>query len=509
MNTLLRFYAYLILRRAPLMLGIVVLFSALAIGYAVNQPNKYSASARLLVEPPQIPENLALSTVNTVVSEELGLLQQRLMTRNNLIDIANKLNVFPPDETGERLSPNEIVREMRAGASIRTSARRGQAAIVDISFNGDDPNIAAAVVNEMVTRALDDNVRMRTESATQTLDFFEQEVDRLTNELALQSSRITSYKSQNSDSLPEALNFRLNQESTLKERLANLARERAALSQQRERVIAVFEETGQLSRTNVNETPEQRQLRDLENELAGALAIYSPQNPRVTVLQTRVNQLRNVVAGQVPTQETDDTGSSVLKVTLAEIDASISALDAEKETVEASLTELRRQIEQTPQTAIGLESLQRDYNNLQRQYDSAVAGMARAKTGEQIELSANGQRISVAESAVPPNNPTSPNRKLITMAGGAMGVAVAVGLFALLEVINSSIRRPGELVGRLGITPFATIPEIHTQREQRNRLLAKVALLLLVLVVMPATLYVIDQNVMSLGEIVAQIRRIL
>ena len=509
MNTLIRFYSYMILRRAPLMVAIIVLFTALAVAYAVNQPNKYAASARLLVEPPQIPTELALSTVNTVVSEELGLLRQRLTTRANLIDVANKLNVFPPDEDGNRLSPNDLVSGMRTGLTVTTSARRNQAAIVDIKFESGDPNISAAVVNEMVTRALDDNVRMRTESAAQTLGFFEQEVDRLTNELSLQSSRIAEFKSKNSSSLPEALDFRLSRETTLKERLANVERERISLDEQRARVIAVYEETGQLNRSDLNETPEQRQLRELETELASALAIYSDSNPRVTVLRTRVEQLQRVVAGQGPAQDVPDPGASILNVTLAEIDSNVSSLNEETGQLEDELAELRKQIEQTPQTAIGLETLQRDYDNLQRQYDAAVAGMARAKTGEQIELSANGQRISIAESAVPPDSPTSPNRRLITMAGGAAGVAVAAGLFALLELINSSIRRPGELVNRLGITPFATIPVIRTRREQRNRTLTKIGLVLLVLVVLPVSLYLVDQYVVSLGEIVSKIRRVL
>lgn len=509
MNTLIRFYAYMALRRSPLMVAIVILFTGLAVGYAVNQPNTYSASARLLVEPPQIPAELALSTVNTVVSEELGLLRQRLTTRANLIDVANKLNVFPPDEEGNRMSPNAVASAMRSSLTVTASARRNQAALVNISFQSSDPNIAAAVVNEMVTRALDDNVRMRTESATQTLDFFEQEVDRLTNELSLQSSQITAFKSANSNSLPEALNFRLSRETTLKERLANLERERISLEEQRARVIQVFEETGQLARTDTIETPEQRQLRELEAELSAALAIYSATNPRVTVLQTRVDQLQRVVAGQAPADNSPTPGSPVLNVTLAEIDSNIGSLDSETALLEDELVELRAQIELTPQTAIGLETLERDYSNLQRQYDAAVAGMARAKTGEQIELSANGQRISVAESAVPPSGPNSPNRRMITLAGGLAGVAVAAGLFALLELLNSAIRRPGELVNRVGITPFATIPEIRTRGEQRRRTLMKVGLVFGVLVVLPAALYLIDQHVMSLGEILSKVRRFL
>lgn len=500
MSELVQFYWRLALRRLPMLIGLVALFGIVSVAYAINQPNRFEASARLLVEPPQIPDELAASTVNTGAAEELQIIQERVLSRANLLEIANKFDVFP--ETRPELSPDEVLELMNAATTINTPrARRDQANFVDISFSAGDPQVAAAVVNEYVTRMLDENIRMRTRRAGNTLDFFEQEVERLSEELAVQSGRISTFKAENSTTLPESLNYRLSRESALEERLLSLNRELTSLEEQRERVTAVFQETGSLRTPEADLTPEQRQLRDLESELSSALALYSESNPRVTVLRTRIEQLRKVVNGQAADGTSSSEGPSVYEVTLAEIDARASSLNGEIAGVENELENLRSMIQKTPQTAIALESLQRVYQNVQQQYDGAVSRLARARTGQQIELTAQGQRITVVENATPPEWPTSPNRKLIVAAGGLAGVGAAAGLFALLEILNSSIRRPAELVSRVGITPIATIPYIRTRRQEVTRRTLQVSVLLLFFIVAPAVIYAVHQYVMPLPEL--------
>lgn len=503
MSATIKFYWNLLMRRSPAMIALVVLFVAVAIAYAAKQPNRYEAEATLLVESAQIPDDLASSTVNTAVAEQLQIIEGRLMSRSTLIEIANEYGVF---DGATNLAPDQMADIMRASTTIRQTVRRDQATFMTIGFTAGSAELTAAVVNEYVTRILQDNIRIRTERAGNTLEFFEQEVDRLSAELSRQSTRISEFKAANSNSLPEALNFRLSRVAALEERLAGLQRELQALEDQRQRVTSVYQETGRLQRPEAELSPEERQLRTLENELSSALAVYSETNPRVVILRTRIDQLRKVVAGQDGTGETASASTSIYEITLAEIDARARTLTEQVSSVEAELVSVRKLIDQTPQTAIALESLERDYRNVQSQYDAATARLARARTGEQIELTAQGQRITVVENAVAPQWPSSPNRKLIVAAGGLAGVAAALGLFALLEVLNSTIRRPGELVARLGVTPLATIPYIETRRQRLWRRTAQAMALLLFFVVVPAALFVVDRYVMPLGEVVQAAR---
>jgi len=78
MTSDIRFYKTLFVKRIPLMATIFVLCSAIGVGLAVMLPSRYVAEATLLVESPQIPDELAASTVRTSATERLQIIEQRL-----------------------------------------------------------------------------------------------------------------------------------------------------------------------------------------------------------------------------------------------------------------------------------------------------------------------------------------------------------------------------------------------------------------------------------------------
>ncbi|MEP4639105.1 MAG: Wzz/FepE/Etk N-terminal domain-containing protein, partial [Yoonia sp.] len=178
------FYFALFMRRLPYFLIFVVAGTAMGVSLALTLPPSYTAEARLVVESEQIPDELAASTVRTEASEQLQIIQQRILTRDTLLDMANRLNIYGPRTAGESLRPDQIVSDLRSRIRIRTTGGRGAATLVNISFSATSPNLAAQVTNEVVTAMLEENVRMRTGVSGQTLEFFEQEVERLDQELA-------------------------------------------------------------------------------------------------------------------------------------------------------------------------------------------------------------------------------------------------------------------------------------------------------------------------------------
>jgi uncharacterized protein involved in exopolysaccharide biosynthesis len=161
--------------------------------------------------------------------------------------------------------------------------------------------------------------------------------------------------------------------------------------------------------------------------------------------------------------------ASVLDVEIGQIDAQIDVINRQLTAAETELEAVSDSISRTPANAIALEALERDYANIQSQYNAAVARLAQAQTGERIELMSKGERITVLEQASVPTDPTGPNRPRIAQAGILAGFALAAGLFVLLELLNTAIRRPKELTTALGITPFAVLSYIETDAERRRR----------------------------------------
>jgi uncharacterized protein involved in exopolysaccharide biosynthesis len=375
--------------------------------------------------------------------------------------------------------------------------------VVTVGFEARTGQIAANVVNEYVTRIVNANVELRTGRAEETLDFFQQEVDRLSTELDLQSARITEFQSENADALPTDQPFRLNRLSVLQERVASAERERATLEDQRTRLIEIFEATGTIAATETALSPQQQELQRLERELTDALLVYSEENPRVQLLQRRIEQLRENL--EEPAEGEDgaerspiDGRSATLDMQLAQIDSQIANLDTVIVEANEEIAELENAIARTPQNAIVLRSLERDYENVRRQYDAAVARLAEASTGERIEVSARGQRISVIEAANVPLEPASPDRMRIVAMGVAAGLGFGGALFVLLEFLNRSVRRPAEITGSLGITPLATIPFFESPRRRMVRNALWIASFVVILVGVPAALWAVDTYFMPL-----------
>ena len=64
------------------------------------------------------------------------------------------------------------------------------------------------------------------------------------------------------------------------------------------------------------------------------------------------------------------------------------------------------------------------------------------------------------EQASVPEEPSKPNRIIVASIGVVGGLGLAGALFAFFELVNSSLRRPSDIAGSLGIVPIATIPFI-------------------------------------------------
>lgn len=487
-----KFYWRLVLKRLPLLLAIIILSSALGVVQAIRLPATYTTEARLLVESAVVEGSVNASSSD----EEIQIIREQLMTRANLLEIAYDFDVL---EDYSSLLPGQIVGLMRGSTRIVNQGGLNQATLITVSFSARSGQIAADVVNEYVTRIVSTSVDRRLEQAQANLAFHEQEETRLSDELGTRSAAISRFQAENADALPDDQAFRLNRQADLQERISSAQRELSALIDQRARIIEIYEETGRLSDGD-NLTDDERQLRDLERELAMQLTIYSESAPQIIVLRRRIEQLRDSISG-TDSDTTVNPGQAVLDLQLDQIDAQTNDLESVIADAREELLRLEDAIERTPLNGVILEGMQRDYENTRALYDRAADNLQQARIDLRIQETNRGQRITLIENANVPRFPSSPNRKLIALIGGVIGVVIAGGVFALMEILNRAIRRPMDINRALGIEPIATIPYIETSQEQFRRIGLRVAALILVIIGLPATFWAIDTYYLPLDEL--------
>ena len=291
-----KFYLSLILRRLPIIIAIVFTATMAGILYALSMSPVYRAEARLLIESPQIPDNLAASTVVSTADEILLAIQQRIMTRENLFAIANAHNLF--DGMNQKTEEQKLT-QIANRLTIYMPTNQGNTGVVIVSFAAPEPELSASVTNEIAQQVLAWSTELRTKASGNTLEFFEQEVRRLTAELAQQNAEILKFEQENRDALPESLEYRRTRQASQQERLLQVNRELAALRDRRDRLTELYDNTGQLVSSGADRTPEEIRLETARQELASALVVMSSTNPRVKALQQEVAALEEAVKSQL------------------------------------------------------------------------------------------------------------------------------------------------------------------------------------------------------------------
>lgn len=504
MMSSLSYYLSIFRRRLHWFLLVATVISAVAVTLAASLPDAYVSRTQLIVEQAQI-EGGTGQTLTPV--QQLQIVQQQLMTRANLLDIARELEVFGSDQRA--MSPDQIVQGMRGRTNMRTNTGRDEATFMSITFEAPTGRIAQGVLNEYLNLITQSDVEFRTGRAGQTLEFYQQQVDQLDERLAAASQRILEFKNANADALPESEQFRRSERSSLQDRIAQIERDQSGLTSQREQLVRVFEATGQLgSQGPDRRTPAQRQLDDTQEQLSTALTVFSETNPRVRQLQAQVTRLEERVAaeaGQAAADQPDgdSRARTMLDVQLAEIADREASLVQQKADLEVRVDALTDSLERIPSNRITLDALEREFANVQRQYNEATSRLANASTGERIETLSRGQRISIIDPPAVPTEPSKPDRVLIAGGGTVAGIGAGLGLIVLLELLNRSARRPDDLVRRLGVTPLATLPYIQSRREALWRRAVRVAVVLAILVGGPALVLAVHYYYMPL-DLLAQ-----
>jgi polysaccharide biosynthesis transport protein len=512
-NLDLKFYLSVFLRRLPYFLVIATFLTAIAVTVAFILPPVYRSQASMLVEPQQIPDELAQTTVPVNPYEQAQIIEQRLMTRANLIDLAERIGLYAD-------AP-----EMSAGAKAGDLAERIEfigfqpdetrapdtpgAMIIGVAFEAPSPEFALKGANELINLVLQENVRLRTGRAGETAEFFQAQVERLAGEIERQSERIAAFKTANVEALPDSLETRRAQQLREQERLLALEREEAALRDERASAVWVFQRTGRSSLA-AELGPEEEELKALQSQLIQQRAVYAPNSPTIRVLENRIAALEGLVEQQRaeragPTADGEATAPmSELDVQLAPIDARLEFIAEEKKMIQQTLAKLAASIQATPQNEMVLTGMERELATLQREYENATAARGQAQVGERIEVLSKGERFSLIEPPTEPNSPVRPKRVLIAGAGVVGGVGAGIGFILLLELLNRSIRRPSELTTHLGIQPLATVPYIRTAGERRWKRNVTALVLGLIVVAIPAGLFALHTYYLPLDLLLPQ-----
>jgi succinoglycan biosynthesis transport protein ExoP len=286
-----------------------------AILLAAFLPATYQASATILIEQQEIPQELVRSVITSFADQRVQVISQRVMTTQNLLGLIERYNLYP--DIREKQPREVLLAKMRGDIGMHMisadvidprSGRPTQATIAfSVAYKSRSPELALKIANELTTLYLNENLTSRTQLSQQTAAFFSEESQRESAHIAELDKKLAAFKEKHQDELPDVtqLNIQTVERTELdvrdaENRLAQLDSQRVLLEAQLAQIspnTQVYSDSGQ------RVFGAEDRLKDLKSKLADYKARYGPDHPDVISTQREVDGLVKEVAEEDATPD--------------------------------------------------------------------------------------------------------------------------------------------------------------------------------------------------------------
>jgi polysaccharide biosynthesis transport protein len=540
-------------RRLPLGLttGFVLLLMSAAL--AVGLPSYFTSRAVILIEAQEIPQDLVRSLVTSFADQRMQVIAQRVLTNANLTNIIEKYDLYAEERAKDPLET--VIEQMREDITMTPVSadvmdpKQGKAVKATIAFElayeNKSASVAQRVASELVSLFLNENLKQRTETSSDTLNFLTSEAEKLRKEVALVETKLAEFKKRNVERLPELATLNLEMRSRTEQQITQLEGQIQSLQQQRvyleseiaqqkpntilisdtgERILGPVDRLRVLEsefvplaaryganhpdvvskRKEIDSLREQvgasrpateiaLKLSKTEGEYAEMAKRYSADHPDVRRLSREIEALRSqLAASEITSQKSESRVSSPpdnpayiqLQARLQATSTDISALSRQKTSLESKLASIEDRITQSPEVEREYRALTRDYETAQAKYQEVLAKRQEAELASNLESNQRGERFTMIEPPAIPEEPSRPNRILIAVLGVILSLGGGFGAGVLAENVDGRVYGRTGVAKILGVAPLAVIPVLETTKSlarKRNQVIGVVGSLLLIL----------------------------
>lgn len=480
-------YLSILRRRARYLIGIFALVFLIAVAFALATPPTFRASGTIMVESPQEAEGVLRSGSRNDPDERINIIQQRVMTREGLLPIINKYNLFKGGVGS--LTTADLIDKMQSRIAVEPiSSKSGQdkqTIAFAISFEDRHPDVALRVTNDLIALFLQLNVSLRTKEATETVAFLNQESNKLKAEVDRLEEKISAYKKQNSDNLPEQINLREAMTARAENDLYAVERDIRSGNEDLRSLEA------ELSAANHGLSDDSTQtLPALKAQYAKLSAIYTDDHPDIIELKRKISALQ----GAGSTLDIKNTSANATNLAAFKIQARVNAVNArldslmqQKKMLQRKIAQNENSLERTPLVGQGLDVLIRDRDSAQKKFDEIRNKLMNAQIAQNLESENRAERFILLEPPILPEKPFKPNRMKILALGFLLALAASAGVIMFMESVDKRIHGTEAFTHVLGYRPLAVIPYITTLddvvlQKQMVRLALKRALIAAVII---------------------------
>lgn len=464
-------------------------------------PNIYEVSTRVFVDTRSMLRPLLKGlAINTdTLASEASLMQQTLLTRPNLEEVARKTDLDLKAKNEKEFS--QIVESLAKRIKITGTSRDN---IYKITFEDSNAEQAKRVVDEMLNTFLEGALGTNRQDTAVTQKFLDEQIAEYERRLVEAEDRLKEFKQRNVGLMPgeggtyyeELQRAReLLKHSTLE--LEEAKNRATTLKQQLDGEEPVFGIMGmQTFGGAAGFTSEyDSRIRTLQEQLDQLMLQYTEKHPDVAAIREQIEifEARRTEEREVfmtmqaqagPAAPEFGGESNVLqdvKLALASADGEVSALTARVAAHAKNVEELERAVDTVPEIEAELKRLDRDYELNKKQFAELLSRRESARLSEEMDQKAEDVKLKVIEPPRLPLVPVGPDRAMLLTMVLAASLGAAGALAFLMSQISPRFYASEELkeVTRLPVLGAVSLVFNRRQRTERRMELAVFATVLL------------------------------
>lgn len=451
--------------RRGIIVALFVVGSAVVVALALGLPEVYRATATVLIERPQVSDEMVGATMNTDLDIRLETISQQVLSRTRLEKIIERFKLYPE---AAHVSRAELAQRLRKEIELELRGADGDwgrksTVAFTVSYRGEDPQTVTDVTNAIAELYVEENLVSRERQVSGTMALITDKFSEVRSRLEKQGKSITEFKSRHSGALPDQVAANLAALERLTSQLELVGeRERDA----RERLRALEDGRTAAPREGL-ERPQDR-LERLKREYNNLRSRFSEKYPDVVRLRAEIKTLESKQSGAAtkagPAAKPEPSQRE-------EIVAELESLAREEDEINRSIRDYQQRLDRAPLVGQQLEELSRELKATELLSQSLLEKTEEARLAGQREQRDMGQRFSVLDQATVPLRPWAPNHALLLLVGLALAATCAVGAGLLAEQLDSTFDSADDLRAFADVPVLATIPWIDTGKDRALRVL--------------------------------------
>ncbi|MDH5669480.1 MAG: AAA family ATPase [Nitrospira sp.] len=489
----LREYWAIVMRRKWIVLGTWVLCVLVAGVLCVVLPKSYRSSTLILIENAKIPDEYVKGLVGASVEERLTMLQQQVMSRTLLGQIIEDFKLYQNKVRRDGLESvlGDVRKQIKIDTVGTTGIRGKSVEAFTISFSHEEPMTAMKVTAKLASQYIEENLKVREQMVTGVSVFLEQELNSAKSLLEAKEREISSFKSKYIGLLPEQMEAnlraldRLQSDLHATDELVHSKTDRLGML---EKSIREYEASGTTQALSGSTAPGQPggttgmdplviRLRELERSLTTLLAEYKETYPDIAQLRQEIAGVKKQLIDKYgdPADEKDADAAKTFDPYLRELIkqrnelmVEVASIKDRRRRLADHIKEFEGRVEQTPAREQELMILLRDYENMQKNYQSLLDKRLNAHVAENLEKRQKGEQFRVLDPANLPEKPEKPNRLVIMLIGLIGGCGLGVGAALGIEQMTPTFKRREEVEMLPGIRVLAAIPNLFGTHHRLN-----------------------------------------